>query len=251
MGYLYNQSNDQQYNLAKTQAGYFLTVNDAVGKYMQNYFTELSAIPATCAKVALSEGAVPAPLTATCNFTSVSVSSPANALQPTLAELKTLGLLDANFQDGFLWSTDNTVLSPQLCTGSNCGSNANTAKSSYAVQIQKWCNGQLLTDDATTCDAVQLKSLTFNAQPFTNEVGFFKLSRHEKLSTAINSMGGDGLMSLDPTLDPTGKGQLFGVGNITFQDNPILKPNPSGNPGNGIPGILAVQNAAEIRCSAQ
>ena len=100
----------------------------------------------------------------------------------------------------------------------------------------------------------QLKSLTFNAQPFADaDIGsFFKMARFEKLNTAISSMGGDGFMSLELALDSEGKGKLYGVGGKTSLDNPILYINAkdSSLSGRGIAGIMAVQNAAEVRCKA-
>jgi hypothetical protein len=100
----------------------------------------------------------------------------------------------------------------------------------------------------------QLKSLTFNSQPFADaEIGsFFKMARFEKLNTAISSMGGDGFMSLELALDNEGKGKLYGVGGKTSLDNPILFiDGKNANVSNrGISGIMAIQNAAEVRCKA-
>lgn len=254
IGYLYNQSNDTQLNTAKAQAGYFLIVNDAVGKYMQTYYDELKAIPVECSSVRLSAGITPDAIsnTVNCKFTSGSASSPANALQPSLSDLKNLGQLDQNFQDGFLWATDKVVNMPNSSCTANCSTTPNLAPSGYATRIQRWCAGSLIVDNTTTCNAVQLKSLTFNTQPFSagDTASIFKLSRQEKLSTAINVMGGDGLMSLEAAIDPAGVGKLYGLGNKISQDNPITYVDAS-NTIKGITGILAVQNGAEIRCSAQ
>jgi prepilin-type N-terminal cleavage/methylation domain-containing protein len=258
IGYLYNQSKDTQLNTAKAQAGYFLVVNDAVGKYMQTYYDELKTIPVECASVRLSAGNTPTPLsnTVNCKFTSGSASSPVNGLQPTLSDLKNLGQLDNNFQDGFLWTTDNVVNSPDSsCTSSSCTTTPHAVVSGYVTRIQRWCGGVLMVDNTSACSSVQLKSLTFNSQPFssTDTAGFFKLSRQEQLSTAVNAMGGDGLMSLETAIDPSGQGKLYGLGNKTSQDNPITYVDATkvSLNGKGIPGILAVQNGAEIRCSAQ
>ena len=78
------------------------------------------------------------------------------------------------------------------------------------------------------------------------------MARFEKLNTAISSMGGDGFMSLELILDSEGKGKLYGVGGKTSLDNPILYINAkdSSLSGRGIAGIMAVQNAAEVRCKA-
>ena len=103
---------------------------------------------------------------------------------------------------------------------------------------------------------MQLKSMTFNSQPFapTDLGSFFKLSRTDMLSTAINVMGSSGLMSLETGLDSEGKGMLYGVGKQTSQANPIVyfdSTDTSSTFNNkGITGIMALQNAADVRCTA-
>ena len=64
IGYLYNQNRDQALNTAKAQAGYYLLVNDAVGKYMLTFYDDLSSIPASCSTVLLTAGDAPAASTA-------------------------------------------------------------------------------------------------------------------------------------------------------------------------------------------
>ena len=262
LGYLYNQNRETEFNNAKAQAGYFLTVNDAVGKYMLTYYDDLKIIPAICSTVRLTASDTPAPTSTSCKFTTGSASSvnnPANVMQPTVAELRNLGMLDNSFQDSFLWPTLSTVNSPyaNTCdpTKSPCTTTANAAPAAYATRIQKWCDGVLVTPaNNLSCATPQLKSLTFNAQPFAEtDIGsFFKMARFEKLSTAISSMGGDGFMSLELALDSEGKGKLYGVGGKTSLDNPILYINAkdSSLSGRGIAGIMAIQNAAEVRCKA-
>ena len=262
LGYLYNQNRETEFNNAKAQAGYFLTVNDAVGKYMLSFYDDLKTIPAICSTVRLTAGDTPAPTSTSCKFTTGSASSvnnPANVMQPTVAELQKLGMLDKSFQDSFLWPTLSTVNSPYAITcdptKSPCTTTANAAPAAYATRIQKWCDGVLVTPaNNLSCATPQLKSLTFNAQPFADaDIGsFFKMARFEKLNTAISSMGGDGFMSLELILDSEGKGKLYGVGSKTSLDNPILYINAkdSSLSGRGIAGIMAVQNAAEVRCKA-
>jgi len=138
-----------------------------------------------------------------------------------------------------------------------CTTTANAAPAAYATRIQKWCDGVLVTPaNNLSCATPQLKSLTFNSQPFADaDIGsFFKMARFEKLNTAISSMGGDGLMSLELALDNEGKGKLYGVGGKTSLDNPILfidgKNASLSGRGRGIAGIMAIQNAAEVRCKA-
>jgi prepilin-type N-terminal cleavage/methylation domain-containing protein len=264
IGYLYNQTRDTEFNTAKAQAGYFLTVNDAVGKYMLSFYDDLNnkSIETACSAVNLTAGNTPAPTTAKCVFQSGSASgvlSPANVMQPTVAELQKLGMLDKSFQDSFLWPTLSTVNRPYASNcdpkTAACTTTANAAPAAYATRIQKWCDGVLVTPaNNLSCATPQLKSLTFNAQPFADaEIGsFFKMARFEKLNTAISSMGGDGFMSLELALDNEGKGKLYGVGGKTSLDNPILFiDGKNANVSNrGISGIMAIQNAAEVRCKA-
>ena len=264
IGYLYNQTRDTEFNTAKAQAGYFLTVNDAVGKYMLSFYDDLNnkSIETACSAVNLTAGNTPAPTTAKCVFQSGSASgvlSPANVMQPTVAELQKLGMLDKSFQDSFLWPTLSTVNRPYASNcdpkTAACTTTANAAPAAYATRIQKWCDGVLVTPtNNLRCDMPQLKSLTFNSQPFADaEIGsFFKMARFEKLNTAISSMGGDGFMSLELALDNEGKGKLYGVGGKTSLDNPILfVDGKNANVSNrGISGIMAIQNAAEVRCKA-
>jgi hypothetical protein len=245
IGYLYNQTRDQSLSNAKTQAGYYLKVSDAVGVYMQTFYNDLKDIPAECSVVRLAEGDKPTAMnnSVNCKFTTGSATeslSPANAMQPTIGDLQKLNLLDKSFQDAFLWPTLSTVSNP-----------TEVVTPSYATRIQKWCLGQLLGVGASCADAVQLKSLTFNTQPFENQStgSFFSLARHEKMSAAIAAMGGDGLMSLESVMDTEARGKLYGVGNKISADHPIIynKPSDAKNNGKGIAGTLAVQN--EVTCS--
>ena len=79
-------------------------------------------------------------------------------------------------------------------------------------------------------------------------------SSPEMLGTSINTMGSNGFMSLETALDTEGNGKLYGVGKQTSQTNPIVyfdSTDTSGKFNNkGITGIMAAQNAADVRCSA-
>lgn len=239
VAYLYNQTNDTQFNLSKAQAGYYMTVNDAVGRYMLRYYADMSGISGQCSTIPLKDGAqASGPGSGVnCKISTTVVSGPSaplNAYQPTLQNLKGLGMLDANFADRFLFGTDLRV---QNTSGQQ-------APSTYFVNIERWCNNTKVVD-ATTCLTPTYKSLVFNSQPFSkSSAGTFKMSRDEKLSSALSEIGSDGLMSLETSVDSTGN--LFSVGKLTFATNPIT--NAAGR---GIPGILAIQNSAAVQCSAQ
>lgn len=233
--YLYNQSQDNQINTAKIQAGYFLHVNDAVGQYMQKYYDDLIVIPAACGKFTWTNGKITSAVPLNCKFTSGSAkdSSPTNALAPSVTELQNLGFIDKNFTDRFLWKS------------------ANNDSAIYVTRIQQWCNGSLINlDDSSCSSAIQLKSLTFNSLEFSKpDTGnLISLSRTEQLKTAISVMGGDGLMSLDADFDKDGNGKLYSFGHVSSVDNPVRLASIASQ---GSEGILAIQNGVDIRCSAQ
>ena len=248
IGYLYNQTRDQALNTAKAQAGYYLLVNDAVGKYMLTFYDDLSSIPASCSTVLLTAGDAPAASTANCKFVTgpkAGSAGPVNAMQPTVEELKKLNMLDNSFNGGFLWPTALVVKKPD-----------NSTPIGYGTRIQRFCDNVLMTGLGSTCATKpQYKSITFNTQPFVadNASSFFSLSRFEKMDTAIASMGSDGLMSLEPSLDTEAKGKLYGVGKQISLDNPIVYKTPSvtATDKRGVEGILAVNNSAEVRCTAK
>lgn len=233
--YLYNQSQDNQINTAKVQAGYFLQVNDAVGQYMQKYYDDLIVIPSACGKFTWTNGKITSAVPETCKFTSgrAKDSSPTNALAPTVAELQRLGFIEKSFSDRFLWKSVNNE--PAI----------------YVTRIQHWCNGSLVIQDDSSCSsAIQLKSLTFNSLEFSKpELGnVLSLTRTEQLKTAISVMGGDGLMSWDTELDKDGNGKLYSFGHVMSVDNPVRLASVASR---GSEGILAIQNGVDVRCSAQ
>ncbi len=233
IGYLKNQVSENQYSIAVTQAGFYKSVNDAVSKYMINYYVSLKDIPGQCSRVLLMTGATPPPMTPStnCQFIGGAPSSPANALQPTLIELQNLSLLDRNFNNRLLFPTDLVAV------------NASGVKpaGTYGVRIQRWCNSIQMTD-ATTCGAVatQLRSLVFNTQPFVMTGGgsYLSMSRFEFMRAALTAMGSNGYASPGTNNDLN----LFTLTG-TATSSPISSFNAS-----GVSGILAIQNTSDVTC---
>ena len=215
--------------------------------FLLTFYDDLGSIPAECSTVLLRAGEAPTASSVNCNFQTGAKkgsAGPVNAMQPSVEELKTLNMLDSSFNGGFLWSTALVVKKPD-------GSTPVT----YPTRIQRLCDNKLMTEVGSTCvNKPQYKSITFNTQPFVadNATSFFSLSRYEKMDTAIASMGSDGLMSLEPQIDADGKGKLYGVGKQISLDNPILYKTPSVTTthNKGVEGILAANNSAEVRCTA-
>jgi prepilin-type N-terminal cleavage/methylation domain-containing protein len=79
INYLYNQSQDNEISRAKVQAGYFMTVNDAMGSYMQQYYDQLRVLPGECSLVRLKTGVTPSLAKCWQNLSAIFDGSIANA----------------------------------------------------------------------------------------------------------------------------------------------------------------------------
>ncbi len=233
IGYLKNQISENQYSIAVTQAGFYKSVNDAVSKYMINYYDSLKDIPGQCSSVLLMTGGTPTAMAPgiNCQFTGGTPNSPANALQPTLIELQNLSLLDKNFNNRLLFPTDLVAV------------NASGIKpaGTYGVRIQRWCNGVQRTD-ATACGTVatQLRSLVFNTQPFAMTGGgsYLSMSRSDFMTTALTAMGSNGYAS--PRIQND-------INLYTLTGTATSSPISSFN-SVGVSGILAIQNTSDVNC---
>jgi type II secretory pathway pseudopilin PulG len=241
LGYLYNQSRQSAISQAQSQAGYYQMVSDAVAKYMANNYDQLKAItqPQTCSAPPLFTDATAAPAPTGCGiqalFLSGSTSSPvANGLQPTLAELKTTGYLDANFSNSFLWPTQLTMYA---ASGVKTGSSY--AAPEYRVQIQAWCNGAAPSTDEV-CDKPVLHSLVYNAQPFAanTDNSFINFTRLDKLMQARTALGANAFISYDWALQ---KDKLiYSDGNKNQLPN-LLTFTSGSDSGIGVEGVLVLQ----------
>ncbi len=244
LGYLYNQSRQSAINQAQSQAGYYQMVSDAVAKYMAINYDQLKAItqPQTCSEPRLFTDAADATAATAptgCGiqalFLSGSASSPvANGLQPTLADLKTTGYLDANFSNSFLWPTQLTMYA---ASGVSTGSSY--AAPEYRVQIQAWCNGVAPSTD-TVCDKPVLHSLVYNAQPFAanTDNSFINFTRLDRLMQARTALGANAFISYDWALKKDAL--LYSDGNKNQLPN-LLKFTSGSDLGVGLEGVLALQ----------
>jgi hypothetical protein len=238
---LYNQSRQSAISQAQSQAGYYQMVSDAVAKYMAINYDQLKAIskPQTCSEPQLFTDATADTAPTGCGiqalFLSGSASSPvANGLQPTLADLKTTGYLDANFSNSFLWPTQLTMYA-----ASGASSGSSYAAPEYRVQIQAWCNGAAPATDMV-CDKPVLHSLVYNAQPFAANTtnSFINFSRLDKLLQARTALGANAFIAYDWGLKKDA--YLYSDGNKNQLPN-LLKFTSGSESGIGVEGVLAVQ----------
>jgi type II secretory pathway pseudopilin PulG len=215
----------------------YQTVNAAVSKYMKLYFVKLITLDATCDKVSL---AVATPLSVPTSISSgacaLSLPHPfrtsvvvnvANGLQPTVDELKGLGLIDGVTATQLQLQTTDVVYQASGSSG------AEMAPHGFVIQIKKTCSPTGCTSGG------KLNSLVFNAQPFAmgGKLASFNFDLEEELLIAGGADAA--IASLGVPASATSyelKGDLH-----NFQ-NPIRDYTSSTAVGVGIRGIMAVQN---------
>lgn len=140
----------------------------------------------------------------------------ANAMQPSLADLKAVGILEQGINESLVLATDTTrrVASAKHTLG----------QSAYGILIQRQCR-------SANCDPATgpflLKSYVFNIQPYRVERGLF--GSGARVAAALIAMEGKGFLS-----PIGGDGRLRNVLNQLHIDNPVQEAN-----GLGAVGILA------------
>lgn len=164
--------------LQKQQGYLFATLNDSVGNYMTVLFPKLTEksgagtdmIPAECAKLPYRMGTSVATesviLQGKCKL-SLPLSTGGvyvvpNAYQPTLTDLKQLGLLDHGISETPALATEPEVAGPDA---SGAASSA-PAPNGYAISIAPMCVG--MGSSVTNCQNTNraLTSSVINIQPF-------------------------------------------------------------------------------------
>jgi hypothetical protein len=256
----------------RAQAQSFLLINSAAGNYLSHFNDQLVALkadgsdffPAACATISMKVGAANAvpPIISSggCKATLVLTQhsdgsadktyTVQNALQPTLAELKAMGIMDAGVSEVPLLAVTNEVL------GSNSQAEAGTqpAPNTYTVVLYPRCitagtaGGALPTQCAIENKA--FTTLVFNNQPF--DLGG---SSSQNLAHLLGALGPDGAISgpaetgvTDPTLRINPSGDLRSLGRGWSISNPIQqnwsyqKNGADQQYTRGADGIAAVRN---------
>ena len=203
----------------RQQGQLFTVLNDAVGNYMTLLYTQLTEqtadgtdkIPGTCATlpyrvgesvathsdilakkctltVPLSSGAT-GTTTSTTSTTSTTTSTATytldNALQPTLSDLKALGILDRNIAETPAMPTELLVSGPNSAGAKSTA----LAPNGYAISIEPKCVG--LGSAASTCNKTNkaLISSVINIQPFAQS------QYTQNFTTLLWAAGPDAAMS--------------------------------------------------------
>lgn len=220
------------------QQGYvFATLNDSVGNYMTLLFPRLTeksaagidAIPEACARLPYRYGTSvavePEILTGKCRLKIPLLAGGdyvvENAFQPTLADLKQLGLLDRGVSELPILATDAVVAGPDA-TGA---ASSSLAPSGYVISISPKCIGVGASASGCSNTNLVLTSSIINVQPFAQ-------SRYiQNFMPVMWAAGPDAAMSGPPDADnvlvqaqrtnPTGEFRSVQAG--WSRENPVTR----------------------------
>jgi hypothetical protein len=227
--------------LQRQQGQVFTVLNDAVGNYMTLLYTQLTEqtadgkdkIPGTCATLPYRQGESEAthkdildkkcvlsvPLASDTPGTAAHLIN--NALQPTLSDLKALGILDRSISETPTMPTELLVSGPD-----SAGAKSKAlAPNGYAISIEPKCVG--LGTATSTCNKTNkaLISSVINIQPFAQS------QYTQNFTTLLWAAGPDAAMSgpadadnvveQDKRINPTGEFRSVQVG--WTRNNPVTR----------------------------
>lgn len=223
--------------LQKQQGYLFATLNDAVGNYMTVLYPQLTkqspagvdAIPAECANLPYRYGTSVATesviLQGKCKLTLPLATGGnhdvANAFQPTLADLKKLGLLDHGVSEVPALSTVSSVAGPDAAGAAS----SSPAPNGYAISIVPKCVG--MGSSVATCSNTNkaLTSSVINIQPFVESSyiqNFTALMWAAGPDSAISGPAdASNVVAVEDRANPTGEFRSIQAGWI--RDNPITR----------------------------
>jgi hypothetical protein len=211
---------------------------------MSDNYSSIKALPHTCSTVVYAANQ-PKPNTnfSACRLTTSATSSVvSNGMQPALSELIESGYLSNTFEASFVWTGMGLVYQSYAGSFDPSKTDYPLAPFIYASRIQAMCNSKPVSA-TNTCTTPELRSLVFNSQPFAENPNYFGMRRTERLSLMRENLGAKALMSYDDAMQTDG--QLYGLGNKFFLDNPLVRHDNSASSGStfkGVEAIFALQN---------
>ncbi len=252
----------------RSQAQSMLLINSAAGSYLTRFHDQLvavkadgtDALPASCSTISMAWGnsndvpaiiknggcRINAILTRHADGSADKTQEVNNAMQPTLVELKAMGLLDAGVSETPLLPVVMGVAQP------NVSGTASTepAVNSYSVVIFPRCIGAGITSSCKL-ENKAFTSVVFNNQPFESSS-----SSSQNFAQLLGGLGPDGAISgpadtgiTDPVLRVNPKGEFRSLGRGWTLDNPIKRQwqynTQDGHTENywrGVDGIAMVRN---------
>jgi len=244
IGYYRDQRIETDISWAGVQAQRYQQVSTALGSFMSDNYSSIKALPPICSKVVYAANQ-PKPTVdiSTCSLTTTATSSVmSNGMQPALSELIESGYLSNTFEASFVWTGLGLVYQSYAGSFDPSKTDYPLAPFIYASRIQAMCNSKPVSA-TNTCTTPELRSLVFNSQPFAENPNYFGMRRAERLSLMRETLGAKALMSYDDAMQTDG--QLFGLGNKFFLDNPLVRYDNKASASTtfkGVEAIFALQN---------
>ncbi len=244
IGYYRDQRIETDISWAGVQAQRYQQVSTALGSFMSDNYSSIKALPPICSKVVYAANQ-PKPTVdiSTCSLTTTATSSVvSNGMQPLVSELIDSGYLSNTFDASFVWPGLGLVYLSYAGSFDPSKTDYPLAPFTYASLIQAMCNSKPVSA-TNTCTTPELRSLVFNTQPFAENPNYFGMRRTERLTLMRENLGAKALMSYDDAMQTDG--QLFGLGNKFFLDNPLVRHDNSASSGStfkGVAAIFALQN---------
>ncbi|MEY4676075.1 MAG: hypothetical protein RLZZ470_582 [Pseudomonadota bacterium] len=246
IGYYRDQRIETDISWAGVQAQRYQQVSTALGRFMSDNYALIQALPPTCSTVVFAANQ-PKPTVdiSACSLTLINASTSSvvsNGMQPLVTELIASGYLSNTFDASFVWPGLGLVYQSYAGSFDDSKTDYPLAPFTYASLIQAMCNSKPVSD-GNTCSTPELRSLVFNTQPFAENPNYFGMRRFERLSLMRENLGSKALMSYDDKMQTDG--QLFGLGNKFFLDNPLVRHDNSASAGatfKGVAAIFALQN---------
>ncbi len=244
IGYYRDQRIETDISWAGVQAQRYQQVSTALGRFMSDNYSSIKALPPICSKVVYAANQ-PKPIVdiSTCSLSTTATSSVvSNGMQPLVSELIASGYLSNTFDASFVWPGLGLVYQSYAGSFDPSKTDYPLAPFTYASLIQEMCNSKPVSA-TNTCTTPELRSLVFNTQPFAENSNYFGMRRTERLTLMRENLGAKALMSYDDAMQT--EGQLFGLGNKFFLDNPLVRHDNSASAGStfkGVEAIFALQN---------
>lgn len=222
---------------ARALAKQYEIMNNAVGVYMSNHWTDLLSLGQACNNSGWNTTSSQAwPSECSRMLGSVFVR---HALQPTMSELIALGYLSQGSSGPIL------TFDPAVIVYTFAQSTGATASHTFGTWIQIYCtkiaNSTSLTQCPTLSDRT-LRSVVFNTRPYLNIQG----DLYSILANTLSALPGDAGMSIpffnDSSLSLIGRSQSLGSEPMSAS---VVIPNPvkvSAGSSTGIFGILGIRN---------
>lgn len=220
----------------QSQAERYLSLQAAAQRYVQKFRVSIQVLPAVCSRSLYRTEAMQLPPAVKSGACSASLSNAGNdvtvfnVLQPTVEELRRLGLLGQTEQTRLLLPTVGRALTMTQETG------AVTALAQLGVLLRNICTGEACAERS------MVELLVYNIQPFQTNGGIWLFNRRDQVNMLFSVLGNGGAIASDARE----RWDLVGLRNSFRLVNPIADAGGFGEPGVvGLRSILSPPPSAD------